>query len=99
MTGNQRRVGLKTPRDDHQLNSDSFTRTIQNVSLHSDPNQPHYFNKRLGHNKEIMTHNPRVQGLDNLSYGSDRFMKNTHSQGKLFGTIGGSDNTPIYQPQ
>jgi len=46
-----------------------------------------------------MTHHGRIGGLDNLSYGSggNRYMKNTqrHSQSKLYGTIGGSDNTPI----
>jgi len=57
-----------------------------------------HFNQQFAKN-EIMTHHGRIGGLDNLSYGSggNRYMKNTqrHSQSKLYGTIGGSDNTPI----
>ena len=64
------------------------------MGLKTHRNAHKFGNDSFGQGNEILTHNPKVRGLDGLSYGSDgnRFVKNVNSQSRLF-SIGGSDNT------
>ena len=64
------------------------------MGLKTHRNAHKFGNDSFGHGNEILTHNPKVRGLDGLSYGSDgnRFVKHVNSQSRLF-SMGGSDNT------